>query len=172
MRFAFLFGSAVVYLLFTGCNSTTPPPPPSGVVYEGKHVSEWGDQLKNSDQAARIHAVKVLIKMGKEGYSTKEAIRALEGALTDENADVRGWSVIALVHAVRGTPYPIGQKAEPVAALKEAAESSNEELRAEATAIRQRFTRPPRGKKEPTTTEDGKPQKKPAEEEKKNTPEN
>ena len=52
---------------------------------------------------------------------------------------------MALVYAVRGTPYPIGQKAEPVAALKEAAESPDEELRAEAGEIKKWMAQPGRG---------------------------
>jgi hypothetical protein len=58
-----------------------------------------------------------------------------------------------LVLAVRGTPYPIGQKAEPLAALKEAAESSDPELRAEAAEIVSRLARPKGGKGAKTTPE-------------------
>ena len=152
MKVILLFGSVAILLLSVGC-SGSPTRVPVGVVYEGKHVSEWGEQLSNPDLARRVDAAKILVRMGKEGLGTKEAIPELETALTDESAAVRGWSVVALVYAVRGTPFPIGQKAEPVAALKEAAESPDEELRTEASAIQKRMSpagreqgqRPPAG---------------------------
>ena len=147
MRVQGLLGSAVVFLLLLSAGCGTDKPAPSGVVYEGKHVSEWGDQLKSPDQQNRLEAAKVLFRMGKEGQGTKEAIPDLEAAITDESSEVRGWAAVALVYAVRGTPYPIGQKAEPVAALKEAAESPDEELRAEATEIKKRMA-PPGGREQ------------------------
>ncbi len=102
--------------------------------------------MKETDPQARVAAAKVLLRMAKEGHSIKEAIPGLETALTDERAEVRGWAVVALTYAVRGTPYPITQKAEPVAALKEAAESPDEALRAEVDEImKQRPARPGRG---------------------------
>ena len=148
MKVIMLFGSVAILLLSVGC-SGSPTREPVGVVYEGKHVSEWGEQLSNPDHVRRVDAAKILVRMGKEGLGTKEAIPELETALTDESAAVRGWSVVALVYAVRGTPFPIGQKAEPVAALKEAAESPDEELRTEASAIQKRMA--------PAGHEQGKP---------------
>ena len=147
MKFIVLFTSLAL-LFAVGC-SQSPSRKQAGVVYEGKHVSEWGEQLSNPDLALRLDAAKVLIRMGKEGLGTKEAIPDLETALADESALVRGWAVVALVYSVRGTPYPIGQKAEPVAALKEAAESPDEELRTEASAIQKRMA--------PAGREQGKP---------------
>ncbi len=137
--------SAAVLLFCVGCDQTPAPREPAGVVYQGKRVSEWGDQLKNPDQQSRLEAAKLLHKMGKEGLGTKEAIPELEAAVTDASAEVRGWAVVALVYAVRGTPYPITQKTEPMAALKEAAESPNEELRAVAREIKDRMDQPGRG---------------------------
>lgn len=165
MRVLLLLGSAAFLLLSVGCGrSSAPPRGPSGVVYEGKHVSEWGDQLSNPDHRSRLDAAKVLLRMGKEGHGTKEAIPGLETALTNESAEVRGWAAVALVYAVRGTPYPIGQKAEPVAALKEAAESPDEELRAEADEIKKWMAQPGRGQgKGPTAGKEPPPGNAPGE---------
>ena len=145
MKAPLLLGSVAVLLFCVGCDQTPAPREPAGVVYQGKRVSEWGDQLKNPDQQSRLEAGKLLHKMGKEGLGTKEAIPELEAAVTDASAEVRGWAVVALVYAVRGTPYPITQKTEPMAALKEAAESPNEELRAVAREIKDRMDQPGRG---------------------------
>jgi hypothetical protein len=103
------------------------------VVYQGKHVSEWGDAVKGPDPEARLEAAKVLAKMGKEGHNGNQAIQALHQAVTDEDPAVRGWAAVALVYAARGTPFPIGPVAGPK--LKEAADSSDEELRAEAKQL-------------------------------------
>jgi hypothetical protein len=134
MKFHQCFGMAVLLLIFAGCGPGKPGP--SGEIYEGKHVSEWGDVVKSPDQnrEARLHAAKVLAKLGKEGVSGKEAIQSLHtAAATDEDPAVRGWAAVALVYAARGTPFPVGQvTGKP---LKEAAESSDEELRAAASQM-------------------------------------
>jgi hypothetical protein len=123
---------AVALLAFAGCGPSKPGP--TGEIYEGKHVSEWGDAVTCPDRDARLEAAKVLVRLGKEEISGKEAIQKLHvAAANDEDPAVRGWAAIALVYAARGTPFPIGQVAGPV--LKEAAESSDEELRAEASQM-------------------------------------
>ncbi|HMF14672.1 MAG TPA: HEAT repeat domain-containing protein [Gemmataceae bacterium] len=126
-------GAMIVFLAIIGCGSDKQGP--TGAVYEGKHVSEWGDiAWESEDSAARLHAAKVLAKLGKEGISGKEAINNLhKTAANAEDPSVRGWAAVALVYAVRGTPFPIGQVAGPV--LKEAADSSDEELRDAAKEI-------------------------------------
>jgi HEAT repeat protein len=131
MRVQLFFGLAVVLLVSAGCGPSKPGP--SGAVYQGKHVSEWGDQMKSPDKKARLEAAQVLVAMGKEGTSTKEAIQKLQQAVKDEDPEVRGWAAVALVYAARGTPFPIGPIAQP--ALKEAAESSDPELRAQASEM-------------------------------------
>jgi hypothetical protein len=131
MRAQLLFGSAVLLLSSAGCGPAKPGP--SGAVYQGKHVSEWGDQMTSPDKKARLEAAQALVAMGKEGTSTKEAIQKLQASLKDEAPEVRGWAAVALVYAARGTPFPIGPIAQP--ALKEAAESSDPELRAQASEM-------------------------------------
>lgn len=154
MRGQLLLVPAVLFLWPAGCGSSGGRPP-SGAVYEGKHVSQWGGQLKSPDRGERLAAAKLLLRMGKEGISTKEAIPGLGEAVSDEDPEVRGWSAVALVFAARGTPYPVGQKTEPVAALKEAAESADAELRAEATAVRETMGRRPGGRGRPGAGEPG-----------------
>jgi hypothetical protein len=140
-------GLVVLLLTFVGCGSDKQGP--TGAVYEGKHVSEWGDiAWEAKDPADRLRAARVLAKLGKEGISGKEAINNLHKATAnDEDPSVRGWAAVALVYAAQGTPFPIGQVAGPV--LKEAAESSDEELRAEAsqmvTRMRSAAAGPPGG---------------------------
>ncbi len=143
MRALLLLG-LILLLCSAGCGRTAKAPP-SGVAYEGKHVSEWGDELKNSDEGKRLAAAKLLVKMGKEGHSTKEALQALEDALNDKSAPVRGWSAVALWYSSRGTPWPYTQKPAPGAALKEAVETGDAELRAEAEEIQKMISRPMRG---------------------------
>src|SRR6266852_1613454 len=130
------FGLAVVLLAAAGCGQDKPAAP-SGVVYQGKHVSEWGDAVNGPDREARLEAAKVLAKMGKEGENANPAIPGLQKALDDEDPAVRGWAAVALVYAARGTLFPIGPIAGPK--FKEAAESSDDELRAEASQILKRM---------------------------------
>jgi hypothetical protein len=113
------------------------------VVFEGKHTSEWGDTVSGSDPQARLEAAKVLVKMGKEGQNANPAIPGLQKAIEDENPAIRGWAAVALFYAARGTPFPVGPIVGPK--LKEAAESSDEELRAEATELLKRLERAPAG---------------------------
>ena len=94
--------------------------------------------MKTSDNSARLKAAHVLIAMGKEGTSTKEAIQDLQACLTDKSPEVRGWAAVALVYATRGTPFPFDRIAGP--ALKEAAESSDAELRAQAGELVSRMS--------------------------------
>jgi hypothetical protein len=140
MRVQLFVGLAVVLLLSAGCGPAKPGP--SGAVYQGKHVSEWGDQMKSPDKKARLEAAQALAAMGKEGTSTKEAIQNLHLSIKvpDESPEVRGWAAVALVYAARGTPFPIGPIAQP--ALKEAAESSDPELRAQASEMVSRMPSP------------------------------
>jgi hypothetical protein len=140
MRVQLFVGLAVVLLLSAGCGSDKPGP--SGAVYQGKHVSEWGDQVRGPDKKARLEAAQALAAMGKEGTSTKEAIQKLHLSVKDEDEsqEVRGWAAVALVYAVRGTPFPIGPIAQPV--LKKAAESSDPELRAQASEMVSRMPSP------------------------------
>ena len=63
MKVILLFGSVAILLFSIGC-SRTPTRVPAGVVYEGKRVSEWGEQLSNPDLARRVDAAKVLVRMG------------------------------------------------------------------------------------------------------------
>ncbi len=136
------FGLVIVLLVSAGCGPGQQTAP-SGEVYEGKHVSEWGDAVKGTDRDARLEAAKVLVKLGKEGHSGKEAIQALHQAVDDEDPAVRGWAAVALVYAAKGTLFPIGQVAGPK--LKEAAESSDEELRVEAKQLLEHMAPPAAG---------------------------
>src|SRR5438128_1299961 len=49
-----LAGMALLLLTLVGCG--TPAPPPTGIIYEGKHTSEWGDIACGSDREAAIQA--------------------------------------------------------------------------------------------------------------------
>jgi hypothetical protein len=135
------YSLTIVLLALAGCSPSKPAP--SGEVYQGKHVSEWGDAVVGSDAEARLNAAKVLANLGKEGVTGHQAIQNLHVACSDEDPLVRGWSAVALVYAVRGTPFPIGQVATPV--LKEATQSSDEELRATASQMLERMQAPPAG---------------------------
>jgi hypothetical protein len=131
MRTPLFLWLAFVLSLSAGCGPGKPAP--SGAVYRGKHVSEWGDDLTNPDQHTRLEAAKVLAAMGKEGTRTQHAIPGLEAALKDEDPEVRGWAAVAMMYASKGTPFPVGPLVIPK--LKEAAESSDAELRAQATEM-------------------------------------
>jgi hypothetical protein len=143
------FGLAVVLLAPAGCGPDKPTAP-SGVVYQGKHTSEWGDAVNGPDRQERLEAAKVLVKMGKEGQNANPAIPGLRIAIQDEDPAIRGWAAVALVYAVRGTPFPIGPVAGPK--LKEAAESSDEELRAEASVLLKRLESAHAGRPGPPDT--------------------
>jgi hypothetical protein len=129
MKVPTFVGLALVLLVSAGCGPDKPAP--AGALYQGKHVSEWGDQLKSPDRQKRLEAAKVLVQMAKEGTKTREAIQALQDTLNDQDPEVRGWAAVALVYAARGTPFPIGSVAGKT--LKEAAASSDAALRAEAS---------------------------------------
>jgi hypothetical protein len=150
MNYHRFVGPAVVLLAFAGCGGPGKSTTPTGVVYEGKHTSEWGDTVCGSDPQARLEAAKVLVKMGKEGQNANPAIPGLRIAIQDEDPAIRGWAAVALVYAVKGTPFPIGPVAGPK--LKEAAESSDEKLRAEASELLKRMERAPAGRPGPPGT--------------------
>src|SRR5690348_4848031 len=118
MRRPLFLGLAVLLPLCAGCGPGKATPP-AGVVYQGKHVSEWGDALKSPDRQTRLEAAKVLVKIGEEGSSTNPAIPGLQIALNDEDPMVRGWAAVAMLHASQGTPFPVGPLVIPK--LKEAA---------------------------------------------------
>jgi hypothetical protein len=143
MRTLLFPGLAVVLVLCAGCGSNNRPAPPAGVVYQGKHVSEWGDDLKSPDRQTRLEAAKVLVKVGNEGSSTNDAIPGLQIALKDEDPAVRGWAAVAMMHASHGTPFPIGPLVVPK--LKEAAESTDEELRTAASQLLKKMEDTPAG---------------------------
>jgi hypothetical protein len=133
--------STAVLLVAAGCG---PSKPPSGEVYEGKHVSEWGDTVhKSTDREARVEACKVIIRMGKEGVDARPAVEGLWRTINDEDPIIRGWASVAMIYAARGTPYPTGQVLVPKA--KQAAESADEELRIEAKLVLERVPSPPAG---------------------------
>src|SRR5439155_20276056 len=97
--------------------------------------SEWGDIVADSpDRQARIDACKVIIRMGKEGLDAKDAIKGLMATINDDDLIIRGWAAVAMTYAVRGTMYPgVGPVLMPK--VKVAAESDDEELRAEAKIV-------------------------------------
>jgi hypothetical protein len=142
MNYHRFVGPAVVLLAFAGCGGPGKSTTPTGVVYEGKHTSEWGDAVCGSDPQARLEAAKVLAKMGKEGQNANPAIPGLQKAIEDEDPAIRGWAAVALFYAARGTPFPVGLVGPK---LKQAAESSDEELRAEAAELLKRLEQTPAG---------------------------
>ena len=157
MKFHWLLAPALVLAIAAGCGPTNKATP-SGIVYEGKYTSEWGDTVTSGDPQARLHAAKVLAKMGEEGKNTNPAILGLhKAAIDDEDPIIRGWAAVALVYAVKGTPFPISQIAGPI--LKQATESSDAELRAEAGKMLERLESGPAGPLErpggPGTTRGG-----------------
>jgi hypothetical protein len=143
MKFHRFLAPALVLAIAAGCGPTNMSTP-SGVVYEGKYTSEWGDTLTSADPQARLHAAKVLVKMGEEGKNTNPAILGLhKAAVDDEDPIIRGWAAVALVYAVKGTPFPIAQIAGPI--LKQATESSDAELRVEAGKMLEQLQSAPAG---------------------------
>jgi hypothetical protein len=136
MKLRWSWGLSVLLLASVGC-SQEENKGPTGVVYEGKHTSEWGDIVCGPDAAARLDAAKVLARMGKEGINGNPAIPGLQKALRDEDPVTRGWASVALVYASRGTPFPVVPIVGPV--LDQAAEVPDEELQAEVKICQERL---------------------------------
>jgi hypothetical protein len=136
MRSSLCCSVMVVFLTLAGCGPVKPGP--SGAVYEGKHVSEWGDAVLGPDREERVEAAKTIVRFGKEGVKGHEAIQALHKELKeDDDPIVRGWCAVALTYASRGTPFPVAQVTRRT--LEQAAESPDEELRTAASEVLQRM---------------------------------
>jgi hypothetical protein len=106
---------------------------PIGPEYEGKHISEWADELKGGSAETRRAAAKTLAKAGKEGVDTKAAGSKLQGAVNDDDKQTRFWAAIAAVYAVKGTPQPIGGLVK--APLEEATQEGDAEVKAAAAEV-------------------------------------